>query len=93
MIKLIMQFATAMSKGKELNNSSAWKNASTVAGVFGAFLAVGVSLLRIYYPEVAAQISDKDIVEASGFLAGGVMAVMGLINIVTSKKVGLPKDK
>ena len=89
MIKLIMQFATAMSKGKELNNAGAWKNASTVAGVFGAFLAVGVSVLRIYYPEFATQISDKDIVEASGFLAGIVMAGMGIVNIVTSKKVGL----
>lgn len=84
-------FFEAFKKGKELFNSATWKNRSTLAGALATVMIFTVGLLRAF--GVDLYITN----ELVNILAGGISAIvfvfMQVINVTTSKKVGLPGDE
>ncbi len=78
----------ALSAGKELADSTAWKNRQTTASAVAAIIGLVIALLP--WIGVKVEISSEDLAA----LAGGIAAVLGLLNTfftaATDKRVGLP---
>jgi hypothetical protein len=84
---MIRALWTALRAGEELKDATTWKNRQDTASRIMAGLGLLAVILR-YAGVVTVDISQEDLIA----IAGGIAAVLGIINSVgvlaTSKKVG-----
>lgn len=82
---MFSDFLNAFRQGQELVNAETWKNRTILLNALVAFLAALGSIAKGF---------GYDVPVDSQALAAGIVAVIALVNgvmqIVTSKRVGLP---
>jgi hypothetical protein len=82
---MLSDFFSAFRKGQELVNTETWKNRTILLNALVAFIAALASIAKGF---------GYDVPVDSQALGSGVVAVVALVNgvmqIVTSKRVGLP---
>jgi hypothetical protein len=82
---MLSDFFSALRKGQELINAETWKNRTILLNALVAFIAAIASIAKGF---------GYDIPVDSEALGGGIVAVVAIVNalmqVVTSKRVGLP---
>jgi len=82
---MISDFFNALRKGQELVDSETWKNRTILLNALVAFLAALGAIAKGF---------GYDVPIDSQAIGGGIVAVFALVNgvmqIVTSKRVGMP---
>lgn len=82
---MLSDFFSAFRKGQELVNAETWKSRTILLNALVAFIAALASIAKGF---------GYDIPVDSEAIGGGIVAVFALVNavmqVVTSKRVGLP---
>ena len=85
---MISDFFTAFNQGKRLADSSTWKNRAAATSALALTIGAILAIAKGFGYDIPV---DSDTVQAiAGGIAASVIAFNGIVQIITSKSVGLP---
>lgn len=76
-------------KGRELANAETWKNRQVLVNALVATLGAALAMAQAF--GLSLELSNGQIVEMAGAMAGAVGLFNGFVTVASSERVGLPR--
>lgn len=85
---MLGNFINAFRQGKQLTNSATWKNRAVATSALTVVLGALLAIAKVFGYDLP--IDDETLQALAGGIAAAVIAFNGVVQLTTSKTVGLP---